>query len=215
VAGRLQAEIVEGRHAPGAELPSEGELSRAFGVSRTVLREAMRTLASKGLVTVAQGRAARVRPADPEVVVDSLGTFLRRNGHSPLALFEVRRPLEAEAAALAARRATPEHLAALEAALDRHERAKAAGDLIAADVAFHERLAEATENPVFLLLQRSLARRMETCLDDTLRRVTPDYGNGHRPIVAAVRARDPDAARRCMLAHLRTAEAKVKQAGMA
>ena len=216
VVRQLQNEILDGPYPPGTVLPSEGALSKQFGVSRTVLREAMRILVSRGLVTVSQGRVARVRAVDPEPVVDSLSTFLKRSGYSPLALLEVRRSLETEAAALAAMRATPEHIAALETAMERHAQAVGLEEVAKADVEFHERLAEATENPVFLLLQRTLAQLMKQYLVETMSHLAPDYsGPGHAAIVAAIKARDAVAARESMIAHLQAAETKVKGIGIA
>ena len=212
VVQRLQCEILEGRCPSGMTLPSEGSLGEQFGVSRTVMREAMRTLASKGLIEVSQGRAARVREADPGIVVESFRTFLGRSVQSPLALLEVRRPLETTVAELAAQRATPAQVAALREA---NERLAAAQDLagqVVADLEFHERLAEATGNSVFLLLQRTLAQLMKEYLLGTMSRIGSRRAiRSHTPIIDAIERGDSEAARRSMAKHLEMAEADVRR----
>src|SRR5262245_40102200 len=134
------------------ELPSEAELGERLGVSRTVLREALKHLQAQGLVVLSQGRRARVRAADPRATIESLDVLLRRSEGSLLHLVEVRRPLEAEIVEIAARRATPEALAEAEAAIDAQERATTLDAQIDADLRFHRALAKATGNPVFALL---------------------------------------------------------------
>ncbi|HEX7900140.1 MAG TPA: FCD domain-containing protein [Planctomycetota bacterium] len=185
------------------ELPSEAVLGERLGVSRTVLREAMKHLQAQGLVVLAQGKRARVGAADPRATIESLDVLLRRSEGSLLHLVEVRRPLEAEIVELAARRATPEALAEAEAAIDAQERASTLEGQIDADLAFHRALAKATGNPVFALLLDALAGLMRASRQKSLGK----YGNGvpvahHREILAAIRRRDPAAARAALLGHL-------------
>ena len=212
VVERLQREIMDGRCPAGTTLPSEGSLGQQFGVSRTVMREAMRILASKGLIEVSQGRAARVREADPGIVVESIGTFLGRNPQSPLALLEVRRPLETEVAGLAAMRATPEQIAALRESNERLAAAQNLDGQVAADMEFHKCLAEATGNPVFLLLQRTLAQLMKDYLTGTMNRIGSRRAiRSHTPIIKAIERGDAEEARRSMAEHLRMAEEDVRR----
>ncbi len=178
-----------------------------MGVSRTVIREAMRILGERGLVEVSQGRSPRVKPADPAHVVSSLATFLMRGDHSLLHLIEVRRPLETEIAAIAARRITPHQLEALEQAHLQLAEAKALDDRIDADLRFHELLAESTGNPVFGLLLAPLAHLMRLSRKQTLGRTGVERAiAGHEKILAAVRRGDSDSARKAMLDHLAMAE---------
>lgn len=185
------------------ELPSEAELGERLGVSRTVLREALKHLQAQGLVVLAQGRRARVRPADPQAAIESLDVLLRRSEGSLLQLVEVRRPLEAEIVEIAARRATPEALAEAEAAIAEQESAPTLEGRIDADLRFHRALAKATGNPVFVLLLDALAGLMRA----SRRKSLGKYGNRvpvehHREILAAIRRRDPAAARAALLGHL-------------
>src|SRR5438874_3211231 len=95
-------------------LPSQGELAASLGVSRTVLREAMKHLEAEGLIEIAQGRRIRVSPAGPQASMRTLDAMLRRSDASLAHLLEVRRPLEGEIAALAADRIRPEEVSTLE-----------------------------------------------------------------------------------------------------
>ncbi len=185
------------------ELPSEAELGERLGVSRTVLREALKHLQAQGLVVLSQGKRARVRPADAQASIESLDVLLRRSEGSLLHLLEVRRPLEAEIVEIAARRATPEALLEAEAAIDEQEQAPTLEAKIDADLRFHRALAKATGNPVFVLLLDTLAGLMRASRQKSLGK----YGNRipvehHRAILAAIRRRDPAGARAALLAHL-------------
>jgi GntR family transcriptional repressor for pyruvate dehydrogenase complex len=156
----LRQRILAGVFDAAEPLPSEAKLGQLLGVSRTVIREAMRILGGQGLVEVSQGRRPRIRPADSQAVVDSVSTFLQRQDHTPLDLIEVRRPLETAIAALAAERATPRHLEQLEQALAELQTVHGLSEQVAADMRFHDLLAEATGNPVFQLLLKTLASLM-------------------------------------------------------
>jgi GntR family transcriptional repressor for pyruvate dehydrogenase complex len=208
---RIETQVLSGAMAPGDALPPEGQLSRILGVSRTVVREAMRTLGARGLIEVSQGRLARVKPADPCDVVKALGTFFQRGKISLLKLVEVRRPLESEIAALAAQRATPEQIDRMAQANDRLASAASLKGKVSADVCFHDLLAEATGNPVFSLLLRTLSDLMSRSRRETLVRTGKERAlRGHVAILDAVRRADPEAARRAMLEHLAYAEVDLR-----
>jgi GntR family transcriptional repressor for pyruvate dehydrogenase complex len=200
---RLESCIFAGTLAAGEQLPPEGRLAETIGVSRTVIREAMRNLAARGLIEVSQGKPARVRPADPEQVSLALHTFLQRGGHPLLHLIEVRIPLETEIAALAAVRATPAQIAQLEENNAYLAETKTLADGVEADLCFHRLLAEATGNPVFGLLLKTLGDLMKQSRETTFERTgVPAAYDGHQEITAAVRRADSEAARGAMLRHL-------------
>ena len=212
----LEEEILGGRYAPDATLPSEGDLAGQFGVSRTVTREAMRVLSSRGLVEVAQGKAPRVREADPTTVVESIEIFLKRQNPSPLELIEARMPLETTSAALAAERATPAQIDALRGKIADEKRAETPAQVIAADIAFHEALAEATGNPVSAFLQSALTHLISDYFVQVIAVIGLKKQNGvsgHDPILEAIAAHDPEAARRAMTIHLERAAATCRAAG--
>lgn len=212
---RLTDCIVQGDFDASGLLPSEGDLAKSFGVSRTVIREAMRSLRAQGLVEVSQGRSPRVRPPDSGATVASLRLLLRRNKATLLHLVEVRQPAEGEIAALAAERANAEHLRQLERAV--HDLAAASGleARIEADVRFHRILAEATGNPVFVLLLETLAEFLLESRQKTLAYSGAEQAlAGHRAVLEAVRNHDPVKAREAMRDHLRMAARDLQSMGV-
>lgn len=203
----LRERIIAGAFGPDGPLPPEGDLATGYGVSRTVIREAMRSLRAQGLVEVAQGKLPRVKPPAPETVISSLDTLLRRSQGSLLQLLETRRPLEGEIAALAAERATADHLRQLQQAIDDQQTAATSEGRIEADLRFHRVLAEATGNPVFGLLLETLAGLLRSSRKQTLAHSGVEHALlGHRAILKALKAKDSAKARAEMLEHLRLAE---------
>jgi GntR family transcriptional regulator, transcriptional repressor for pyruvate dehydrogenase complex len=207
VSQRLREQIIAGDFDADGAIPSEGQLGQSLGVSRTVIREAMRSLAAQGLVEVSQGRQPRVKPADPQTVVDTFNTFVRRGDHSLLDLVEVRRPLEAAIAALAAQRATQADVEALEDAIRQQAAANTKRRRVATDLLFHDLLAKATGNPIFNLLLDAVGGLMRRSREETLVRAGVERSlAGHREVLAAVKLRDSEAARQAMLEHFVNAE---------
>jgi GntR family transcriptional regulator, transcriptional repressor for pyruvate dehydrogenase complex len=210
----LSQQIMAGQFGPDGELPPEGTLAVDFAVSRTVIREAMRTLRAQGLVEVSQGKPPRVKPPGPEAAIASLELMLRRSQGTLLHLIEARRPLESEIAALASQRATPDHVERLAAAIDALVAARSREARVEADVQFHRILADATGNPVFVLLLETVSG----LLRESRRRTLAESGveialEGHRAVLTAVRRHDAVAARAAMLAHLQLAERDLRAAG--
>ena len=216
----LARRMAEGELAPGDRLPSERSLSEGFGVSRGVVREALRHLAAQGAVESRRGDGAYVREAPGAGLGRALAEGLAQAGQRLAHLFAFRRVLETGMAELAARHATDRDLEILKGlAADQHRRllgdpgdspdpaaeARTDADL---DAAFHQALAQATGNPVFSQALRALApilaetRRAE--LQSPARRAAS--ATHHLRILDAVARRDPAAARLAMDRHLREAE---------
>ena len=216
--------IVSGSHAPGTRLPKETALTETYDISRGVARESMRALEERGLVTVRHGGHTIVNPRekwdlfDADVITAALG------GAAAVALLgdylEIRRMIEIEGAGLAAQRASGEHVARLEERLDAMRAAVAQRkarvaerEYHAADVAFHLALVEATRNDALVALVRRidaalLAARYPLARPAYRRtRAIPE----HEAILDAVRARDADAAREAMRAHLDTVEQYLRE----
>ncbi|MDE2018672.1 MAG: FadR family transcriptional regulator, partial [Hyphomicrobiales bacterium] len=125
VADALARDILAERR-PGAKLESEAALSLRFGVSRVTVREALRTLAGKGLVELSRGRRATVRQPDGQAFGDFLASAIRFDPKGLFDLLEVRMSLEIQSVGLAAKRASRAGLAALEATLEGMREAAAA-----------------------------------------------------------------------------------------
>jgi GntR family transcriptional repressor for pyruvate dehydrogenase complex len=208
-ADRLRRRIL-GKRAPDV-LPSQAALAADLGVSRTVLREAMKHLEAEGLLDIAQGRRIRIKPAGPQAALRSLDAMLRRSDGSLAHLLEVRRPLESDIAALAAVRRGPDHLDTLERALSALGALTTLELRVDADLLFHRTLAVATGNPVFLLLLDTVAGLLRASRYASIGTHGAQAAvDGHREILDAVRAQDPRAARDAMLRHLRANEAELK-----
>ena len=216
VASRIQSLILDNGLPHGERLPSERELCEMLGVSRTALREGVRSLVAKGLLDVRQGGGTVVRTPDIRLASEMMTILLRVNGASVFdRVHEVRRLLEVEIAGLAARRRTDQEVEALRAQLTEH--ASRSDDHHAwalGDVEFHAALAVATHNPLYPVLLNSMAD-MLTELRLTAARLpdTPQRAHGfHTAIVDAVEARDRVRARRAMTEHMNEAEATFQRA---
>jgi DNA-binding FadR family transcriptional regulator len=201
VANKLLQKIRGDRLAPGTRLPSEHSMALHFGVSRTVVREAIALLKADGLLTTRKGSGAFI--CDGGVPHAATGDPLTEQSvQSLLNLTEVRRGLESETAALAAVRRTPAQLADIEHALRRIEEAVAAGvDGVEEDVQFHLRIAEATGNPYWVKFVEMFAQQIRLAIKVTraneARRM--DFANQvrdeHEKIVSAIAAGEPELAR--------------------
>lgn len=151
IAEALQRDIVS--MAVGDRLPTEAELCERFEVSRTVVREATRLLVQRGLVTVSPRRGMAVAAVDGSIIAEQFGLLVRLSDGSFDQLMELRLALEVEMAALAAARRSPDQITELGELNDRLRAAHpSAPDFLDADLAFHEKVAEASGNPFFRLV---------------------------------------------------------------
>jgi GntR family transcriptional repressor for pyruvate dehydrogenase complex len=209
VVARLE-ERVFGAAEPGEQLPSEGELAAEYGVSRLTVREAVKTLQARGLVEIHRGRRPRVAFPDSRPIGDFFAAAIRRDPRRLFDLLEVRRALEVQIAALAARHAGRADLAALQGALD-GMRALASRDPDAiheADLAFHEALAAASGNQLLSFLIEAMegplrAGRMRSLRGHLARGGTvADVIDQHAAILDRIGARDAAGAARAMTEHL-------------
>src|SRR5262249_25358761 len=156
---RLTADITSGKLAPGSQLPTEQEMIKATGVSRTVVREAVAALRAEGLVLTRQGVGAFVaNSARRPFRIDIEGLHSLRE---VLDVMELRTGMEVEAAGLAAERGTVAQIRKIEDAFVAIARAIARGDgAVDEDFAFHRSIAEATGNPQFLRFLDYLGRHI-------------------------------------------------------
>lgn len=206
IVAQIERRILSGELRHGDYLGSERELAEQFGASRTAVREALKTLAQRGLVDMRPGRGTMVIDDTSRAVWHSLRLMMHIGSqHTPAHLTEVREILEPEIAALAAERAGDGHIAALRAAIETMERALDDADAyIAADNEFHRTLARGSGNPLILALMDSIV----DLLSDQRKMVFavqggPERGQvHHRLIFDAILARDPGAARERMRAHM-------------
>jgi len=159
----IEEQILDGRLPMGARLPAEGEFAESLGVSRPVVREAVRTLVTKGLLDTRQGVGTTVRAVTHEEVTTPLTLFLRTCGQEVNLehLHQIRSILEVENAGLAARQRTEADIAELIRL--RQEMEAAADDpeaFAARDSEFHRRLSQTTHNPLLILLLDCIQKMM-------------------------------------------------------
>jgi GntR family transcriptional repressor for pyruvate dehydrogenase complex len=220
LAARLSAQMERGELVAGDRLPTEAALAAEHGVSRSVVREAVHRIKSRGLLVSRQGSGVFVAPPlehhalafDPAVLA-SVAAVVQ--------VVEIRRVLEGEMAALAAQRATRSQLAAVRRALAAIDAAVLAGrDGVDEDLAFHRAIGEATGNPQFSLLlgflEQYLRAGMRITRGNEARR--SDFMEAvrkeHRTIFDALVARDPAAARRSAIRHLVHGERRLEHGGV-
>jgi GntR family transcriptional repressor for pyruvate dehydrogenase complex len=209
---QIETLILEGQLRPGDRLPSEKELGARLGVSKTVIREAIRSLAAKGLVEVRAGSGTYVLDLGQEIVARPLSLLLRSHALEPQHIHEVREVLEVRIARLAAERAQPSDLEAMEQAINRLKKPRlGALEYAEADVAFHTALARASGNILFSVLAESLNGVMKEVRLWAFRHDGIAAAERavvyHSNILERVRARESEGAAAAMLEHLGDAEA--------
>ena len=200
VVDALGRQIGAGRYAPGDIVPIETALADEFGVSRVVVREAMKVLAAKGLVAVRPRTGTRVQPRecwnlfDPQVIAWRAGP---RDTVDIDDLMELRRIVEPPAVRLAARRATAADLCAMrEAYAAMQEAVVGRGDYVVADLAFHGAILAACHNQFLHQLQGAIAAILKASFSVSSR----DPRNSltslplHEAVLHGIETKDPDAA---------------------
>ncbi|MEO7548479.1 MAG: FadR/GntR family transcriptional regulator [Ramlibacter sp.] len=216
IGAQIQAQVLR----PGDKLPTESEIMRSYGVSRTVVREALSRLQAGGLVETRHGIGTfvlepppstgfRIDPAEIATAVDVM------------AVLELRISLETESAGLAALRHTESQLADMRAALDALEsNTSGAGDTVSPDFRFHLVIANATGNRYFAdimshlgatLIPRARINSSRLAMEDMpayLRRVNRE----HEEIYQAIARRDPESARAAMRIHLTNSRERLRRA---
>jgi GntR family transcriptional regulator, transcriptional repressor for pyruvate dehydrogenase complex len=208
VTNALLARIESGQIKPGEKLPPEVVLAPEFGVSRTVVREAISRLKQEGLVESHQGSGVFVRPqaALSPLKIDN---SVIESRESVLQIVELRRAIESEAAAMAAQRRSKSQLASMETSLRAIDaEVSAGGDGVVADIEFHRSIAQATGNPFFLKTIDFLTQYLKVATRMTraneARRVEfmRQVRDEHSAIIEAIRRRDAPAARNAAAAHM-------------
>ena len=197
--------ITSGRFASGELLPSESELCKQLGISRPTVRMALRTLETRGLVVTRHGVGVQVTDRTRQVVTDSIELMLLRGGAGPRDMLEVRLMLECQGAALAADRATTADLAAIaEAIAALGDRRLGVAETVEADLRFHLRVAEASQNAVLVALVHALRGLLRDTIAATWRvnDGVEERRRDHARVLDAVTARDPAAAVAAMRTHL-------------
>jgi GntR family transcriptional repressor for pyruvate dehydrogenase complex len=206
---QLEELIVSGKIKPGDRLPSESKMGKMLGVSRTVVREAVRLLSARGLVEVKTGSGIYVRELNSTMVSDPIDLLLRYRAIKVEDIVEVRTLFEVHLAGLAAERASAEDIAGLDEAIAKlRNPALSPQEAAEIDVEFHARLAVAAGNPLFAVLAQSITSVMIDPIRDEYERhdfARDDALVEHTRILERVKARDPEGARQAMVESLAVA----------
>ena len=208
VVDEIERLIVGGELAPGTKLPPERDLAEQLGVSRTIVREAVRILAAKGLVETHHGVGTTVRQLTSQQVVEPLGLYLRAQGNGTISfadLHQVRSILEVEIAGLAACQASDEELAHLRVVFEGMEAAQEDIELLAVrDTEFHRALARMTHNPLLIVLMDSVRDLLHEYIALVTVYLDPQEDNIplHRYLLERLEARDAEGARQAMRENL-------------
>ncbi len=204
---QVEKMILDSHLQPGDRLPAERELAAQFGVSRTVVREAVRALMAKGMVEVRQGSGTIIRTPTASALVQPM-TMLMRGGQKELdypKVAEVRRLIEVEIAGLAAERRTIEDIHSMETILAGINKARlTCEDFVDWDIAFHAALAKATANELLGVLLESVSSVLRQIRELGYKvKGTPDRAlSFHKSILEQVKLGSVKGARAAMEAHL-------------
>lgn len=200
---QLLETIISGHYQPGDLLPAERDLASMFQVSRAAVREALGTLAAKGIVSVRQGRGTTINPVEEWNKLDPEVFLLLRGDQVFEELSEMRYIIEPEVAALAAVNITAEELEELRLVADLPE-SDSVEQHVKRDTLFHLQITKATHNPILMMVLTSTY----DLLAESRRRTfevpgeLPKARGWHEAIFAAIESHDPEAARQTMRAHI-------------
>jgi GntR family transcriptional repressor for pyruvate dehydrogenase complex len=213
VAAQLEELITGGTYEVGEKLPPERVLAEQFQVGRSSMREALRMVESTGLLRTAHGIGvfvARTSRQSP-----SLSDLLLLDDYSVRDLFEVRTPLEGDAAALAAERITGSEVDELDAIIERMSDPQLTdSEFIELDAQFHSTVAQASQNPLLHQIVSSIAPLF---VDYSHRVIIPGRRArahaGHQKILAAVKSRKAKEARTAAVKHIQEVERDIVAEG--
>jgi DNA-binding FadR family transcriptional regulator len=211
LAEELAMRITSGDIEEGGRLPPERDLMQRYGVSRTVVREAITSLANRGLLHTRPGFRPVVTKPDYDRALDTIGQFVRHLLHDEAGvrnLFDTRVFIESGLARAAAREARKEDIEELGAALERNRMAVGNSETFyATDVAFHALLYRIPRNPIYPVLHKAYVEWLVRHWSDMPRAADIDRLNfaGHAAVFQAIVDRDPDAAEQAMKRHLEVA----------
>lgn len=192
----LSQKINSGHWRCGDQLPSEAQLCARLGASRVSVRSALSQLAALGLVERQQGRGTFVcSPCRWD-------SFLHIQDVNPMSIFEFRKIIESESAALAAIRATASDVDALQQTIVKMEENLSDAQVAEQDMLFHFFIAKASNNEVILQIFQNMRETYANMFQDNVAQMGNIGVNQHRKILLDIQVRDMDAARQDMLVHL-------------
>ncbi|MFH2074729.1 MAG: FadR/GntR family transcriptional regulator [Pseudomonadota bacterium] len=204
--------IEEGKLKRGDHLPSERELAEAFKVSRTTVREAIRTLESMKLLQSRQGNGTYVLVSSEEALIQPLAAALFKEKDDIRDIFYIRKIIEPHVAELAAENATPQEIEEMERILRKQEECIGHREnIIETNSDFHNLIVKATKNRVMerlivVLIDLLKKSREKSLMEGENNERAKRSLEGHQRVLSAIKNGDCDAARKSMLQHLEDIE---------
>lgn len=199
--------ILSGRYRAGEKLPSERKIAEDLGVSRPLVREALRGLLERRLIDISPGRGAFVRGASVSDIAQTFTTLVRRHQATTRDVLRARQMLECEAAELAARHAQESDLSSMRREMELCDDAPGILERVRADLRFHAAIVNAVHNPVISGMYAGIgglvAEMMFRSLTD--QQVSREGLPYHHDIYAAISGRRPQDAREAVMNHLQVA----------
>jgi len=209
--------IVDGKYRDNDMLPPERILCEELGVSRTVVREAIKSLETRGILSVIHGKGIKVNPATSHDIANAFMLYLRRQDRdvSLKDLIEVRYAIETEIAYQAAVKAENEDIKLLQDILKKNEEAINQVDkFVILDLDYHLKLAYITRNIIFITIIEALVIPLRKSREET---VSPSDNvrafSEHKNIFESIKEHNPEKARNLMFDHLRHVESVLREHG--
>ena len=209
VAEELVRALAQGEYAAGQRLPTEPQMQEDFGISRTVLREALKFVESRGMITIRQGRGAVVEPVDCWDLLDSVVLTAMLEHHPTPDAFEqlmaVRGMIEPELTRLAAVRLGEDQLAELSRLLDQMaSQLENSETFLQLDVAFHAVITRGAGNLIAQSIMTAIEQplRVSRRLTNTIPRALAQAQEAHQSIFDRLTVHDGDGASQAMVDHL-------------
>lgn len=215
VVNQLLKHIDTGELKPGDRLPPERDLAGMFSVSRTVIRDALKTLVGLGMVTIKHGTGAFINPLAEQGEVSRLASYLKISKGTIDELFQVRQVLETEAVVWCSERATEEDIRELEAIIKRAKEVNPGNEnrFGVLDAEFHLKICEAGGNTVLMRLMINLLDLLGEIRTRTL--LVPGLQKRsvaeHATIIEAIKMREPELARKRMQRHLEEVQKSISR----
>ena len=213
VVDKITNSIINADLSDGELLPPENQLCEMFGVSRSILREAVRVLVSKGLVEVKQGHGTFVRRPKIDIPEEAVRNFLMTHTFSLLQLMEVRTPIEVEVARLAAERRDEKHVKIMEESLQTMSGALKRAEVYSeADATFHKTIIDASGNLIFGIMIRSIIGNLHISRQLAIRHFGIEVvTQEHKGIFGAIKNQQPSLAAEKMKEHMDGALMRINQ----
>lgn len=213
IARRILDYLLSGDIEPGERIPSERKLAESLAVGRSVVREALKSLTLLGLIEVRPGDGTYLRRPESDLLPQAIEWGLLLGEKRVADLIEARHHVEVLLAGLAAERRTPDDLEMLHAYLGQMQAAPNTASFVAADLAFHVRVAEAAANLSLLQIMASIRALLQVWIT-RVRSAEVDNTRScmeHEMVLRALEAGDPAAARMAMEAHMESATSRLQQ----